>query len=242
MINYLFLGDTHGDLDFVQEAAKLAAEHEATIIQVGDWGFLWPSQNQLPHLEKVLAMYGVTMRFIDGNHDDHPALKQKTTEALFKPMPPGGGFALTDHVVYHPRGAGFEDTDGTRFLFCGGAPSIDKWNRTEGRSWWPEEVISVENYNSCINMTGPFHVLVTHDAPDYPPGYSPAGEPAFREQSRDSMEKIRNLIEHHRPDIHVHGHWHYRYSTVHNNGTITYGLGSNFHFSDATMLWSRKFI
>jgi hypothetical protein len=73
---YLYLGDTHGDLDFVASAAALAAEHDAEIVQVGDWGFCWPGADQLIDLSLILQRAGelhakppVTMRFCEGNHD-----------------------------------------------------------------------------------------------------------------------------------------------------------------------------
>ena len=42
----------------------------------GDWGFIWPGSTQLEELSDMLVGLGVTMRFIDGNHDDHVKLKK----------------------------------------------------------------------------------------------------------------------------------------------------------------------
>lgn len=235
MNNYLMLGDTHGDLDFLDRAAACAAEADATIIQVGDWGFLWPRSEQLAQVQLSLERAGqfagkptVTMRFIDGNHDWHPKLREYS--AL-----PDGSVPLTENVIYQPRGSTWEDSDGTRFLFCGGAPSIDKAHRAEGRSWWPEETISEAEFMLALGAEQ-IDVLVTHDAPDYPPGFSPKGDPEFRALSARSLEMVASLIVRHKPGLHIHGHWHARYSRG-----VTVGLAANVNkFNDAILLWSKE--
>jgi hypothetical protein len=240
---YLVLGDPHGDLDFVERAAAIAAENDAEIICLGDWGFIWGRSNMLQALSTSLARAGeylakspVIMRFIDGNHDDHVALAKfrKADEGW------GGGIEIAPNVIYQPRGSQYTDSDGTRFLFCGGAPSIDYRHRREGYSWWEkEEIISEEEFSLALNAPGPFHVLVTHDTHTYPPGYGPKGTPWFQNRGSISMEMIAGLVEKHKPVVHFHGHWHTRYSSE-KNGTKTYGLASNVNmFNDAVMLWSR---
>lgn len=224
MTTYLFVGDTHGDLEFAQRAAEHAAEHDATIIQVGDWGFEWPGARHLVALDAILWRSGqVTMHFVDGNHDWHPVLPD----------------LVAPHVIYQPRGSTYTDADGTRFLFQGGAPSIDWASRTPGRSWWPEEVITEEDHARALAVDGPIHVLVTHDAPDYPPGFAPKGDPAFRARSARSMEMIAKLVDHHQPELHVHGHWHTRYSRR-RGSTEVVGLDCNFApLGASTLVWSR---
>lgn len=221
MVRYLFLGDCHGDLSFAANAVDFAYEHGVDeIIQVGDWGYLWPGANKLDRLTKILGHRGLTMRFIDGNHDEHPQLQAGVLK-LWEPW-----------IKYQPRGSVHTDSDGTVFLFMGGAPSIDRAWRTEGTSWWPEEVISDADYQRARGH-GRADVIVTHDAPDYPPGYKPAGDPEFRVQSADSMAKVRGLIERYTPKLHVHGHWHYRYKR-----DVTVGLGYNGGpFNQSVMLW-----
>lgn len=235
MKRYLFLGDTHGDIDFAGRAADYAAEHDAEIIQLGDWGFIWKKSNQVQALSTELARAGeregkppVVMRFIDGNHDHHPELARLT----------GGcdtGFPLASNVIYQPRGSRYVDEDGTRFLFLGGAPSIDKWARTEGVSWWKEETITEADVERAL-AGGPCDVLVTHDAPDYPPGFGPKGDPAFLRLSVQSMNDIARVIRETKPTLHVHGHWHHYYVSG-----VTRGLDCNYgRFIDSTFLWSRE--
>jgi hypothetical protein len=225
-MNYLFLGDTHGDLDFAIRAAEVACANDAEIIQVGDWGFIWHNSNQVAQLSLELMRVGereakppVVMRFIDGNHDHHPELRQRDN-------------TLAPNVIYQPRGSTHTDAAGTRFLFMGGAPSIDKGHRTEGVSWWSEEEITDEEFKR--GMEAPkADVVISHDAPDYPPGFQPLGDSEFRIKSYQSMEYVRRLLWKHDPILHVHGHWHSAYV----NG-VTRGLDCNYgKFTRSYFLW-----
>jgi hypothetical protein len=236
---YLFIGDTHGDLTFAKMAARFAQQHSAECVQLGDWGYVWPDSwpdspsTKLKALSDELTALGVAMRFIDGNHDDHPSLRMLS----YKPV----ATTIAPNVIYQPRGSVHEDADGTRFLFLGGAPSIDRAMRTKGRSWWPEEVISDDEFDRAMSTVGPIHVLVTHDAPDFPPGFSPKGSPTYRKDQEASMQKIDALIRQHRPILHVHGHWHAHYVRRHESGTRIVGLDCNSApFNDAVLLWSRE--
>ena len=237
-MKYLFLGDAHNDLEFTESAAKLARQHDADLLQLGDWGFLGPGRpHQLEELSDMLVGLGVTLRFVDGNHDDHIALKKLRGRVRVR------GVEIAKNVIYQPRGSVHEDDDGTRFLFLGGAPSIDRARRVEGESWWPEEVITQADLNIALSAKGPIHVLVTHDAPTFPPGFMPKGSPSYQRAQVLSMKRVDKLIQHHRPTLHMHGHWHTNYTRPHKNGTITTGLNCNeldsTYLDEATLLWSR---
>jgi len=230
--SYLFVGDTHGDLTFATAAISHAQQHSAEIIQLGDWGFYWPGSSKIKELSSTLVTYGVLMRFVDGNHDEHPRLRKHVGACVATPIAPG--------VIYQPRGSVHADDDGTRFLFLGGAPSIDRAYRTKGRSWWPEEVIADDEFDCALSEAGPVHVLVTHDAPDFPPGFSAKGTPSYRHAQELSLRRIDALLKKHRPPLHVHGHWHHRYDRQHETGTRIAGLDCNAaRFEDAVLLWSR---
>jgi predicted phosphodiesterase len=213
----LFVGDTHGDLNFAQACAEVAADYNhAPIVQVGDWGYLWPGRDKAEQLAEILRHHSVTMHFIDGNHDDHARL----------PMYP-----LPHPLVYHPRGTA-ADVGGHRVLFMGGAPSFDRDLRVKGRSWWPEEVITQAQVDAALEHSG-INVVVTHDAPDYPPGFTPKGSEEHVIKSAQSMAFVRQVVEHHSPKVHVHGHWHVKYRRG-----VTVGLGCNASgLGDAVKIW-----
>ncbi len=233
---YLFCGDSHGDLEYVGYVAQAAGKAAAEIVCVGDWGFIWPGSMQLDKLSSLLVKLGVTMRFIDGNHDVHPILKklQKSVRTCAVPIAP--------NVIYQPRGSVHEDEDGTRFLFCGGAPSIDEESRIPGKSWWPEETITTAEFACALSVKGPIHVLVTHDAPTFPPGFSAKGTLRYQALQDLSMQRVDALIEKHRPTLHVHGHWHTR-ATTYRGSTRVEALDCNqldpSYIEDSVLLWSR---
>lgn len=234
MKRYLFAGDTHGDLTFAATVIEHAVQRRAEIIQAGDWGYYWPgSTAKVKVLSDALVTHEVTLRFVDGNHDEHPRLRKHVSACAATHVAP--------RLIYQPRGSVHEDEDGTRFLFLGGAPSIDRAHRVEGRSWWPEEVIAPEEFERARSAEGPIHVLVTHDAPGFPPGFSAKGSPDYRRAQALSMKHIDKLIRHHRPELHIHGHWHRKYERQHVTGTHVVGLDCNFahFFEDAVLLWSR---
>lgn len=250
MRNYLFCGDTHGYLDFAQLVAVFAAENDAEIIQVGDFGYLWPGADKLQALSDILKRAGefcakppVVMRAIDGNHDDHVRLRQKVNAAYCDGDGelPGGGVRIAEGVIYQPRGSTHVDEDGTRFLFVGGAPSIDRALRTPGQSWWPEEVLTEDEFEASMNVRDDIHVLVTHDTFAFPPGYGPKGSPWHRAENALSFERIGKLIDYHEPELHVHGHWH-EWVDRRRGATRSVGLDSNYakNFDCAVLLWSRE--
>ena len=237
MKKWIFVGDTHDDLDFAESAAKLAQRHGAEIVQLGDWGFLGPGAPQLEELSGMLVGLGVTLRFVDGNHDDHVSLKKLRGRVRVR------GVEIAKNVIYQPRGSIHEDEDGTRFLFLGGAPSIDRASRVEGQSWWPEEVITDAELDLALSAKGPIHALVTHDAPAFPPGFTPKGSPSYQRDQQRSMKCVDKLIRHHRPALHVHGHWHTR-ATTHRDATRIEALDCNqfdpTYLDDSVLLWSRE--
>lgn len=222
-MKYYFLGDTHGDVDFLELSLIHAKEERCdTIIQVGDFGFKFPKFDSISYVSTLLSRYNIKMHFCDGNHDDHDWL-DRIQRHHDKRLP----LEIAPNLIYQPRGSTYVDPDGTSFLFCGGAPSIDKDFRVPGRSWWAQEIISEEqyefaldacpeddneyHYNACCRPCVSFDVLVTHDAPEFPPGYGPKGTEEFRAQGKRSMEMIAGLVEKHSPSHLIHGHWHTNY-------------------------------
>jgi Icc-related predicted phosphoesterase len=232
---FLFLGDSHGDLPYVASAVKRARLHGAEIIQLGDFGFIWPGVTRIKQLSEILVEHGVTLRFVDGNHEDHPQLRKHVKTCT--------GVMIAPRVIYQPRGSVHEYEDGTRFLFCGGAPSIDEESRVVGKSWWPEEVITTAEFEHALSATGPIHVLVTHDAPGYPPGFSAKGTLRYQALQKLSMQRVDALIKRHQPKLHVHGHWHTR-ATTHRGNTRVEALDCNQldpgYLEDSVLLWNRE--
>jgi hypothetical protein len=59
--------------------------------------------------------------------------------------------------------------EGITVFVMGGGYSIDKYRRTEGVSWWPQELPSAEEYQNALanleNVNHQVDFIVTHTAP-----------------------------------------------------------------------------
>lgn len=86
-----------------------------------------------------LKTFPCNILFIDGNHDNHEFWAKLPTESW------NGGQVqrLPDapNVIHLMRGE-YYTIDGLTVWCMGGAESIDKATRTQGVSWWPEEIPS----------------------------------------------------------------------------------------------------
>ena len=75
---------------------------------------------------------------------------------------------MTDHVIHLMRGQLFT-LDGCKIFTMGGGASGDVEFRTEGVSWWPEEMPNAVEYGEAMRtlMDAQFAVdyVVTHTAP-----------------------------------------------------------------------------
>lgn len=214
------MGDLHGDLEHARIALQTLADRDVTaIVQLGDWGVLWPGQNwqiDLHKLSRFLARNTQTMYFVDGNHDWHPRL-------LEFPISKDGIRWLTHNIGHLPRG--YRTPIGPNFTLAalGGANSPDRAFRTEGKDWWPQEQIS----DADIERLGTerVDVLVAHEAPlmagndqlvrDTQGDLSPT-EAAYADQSR---VMIRRAVWRTHPRLTLSGHYH-----LHIDQTLTEDL------------------
>lgn len=222
----IIAGDTHGNQSQVRYLCDQARLHDCErIVQVGDWGFLWPgaaAENRLKILHDALVRDDLYMDFLDGNHEGFPLMAEKgavpsATEAV----------NLTSRVRYLPRGFRWE-WDGVKFMSVGGAFSIDLPYRKVGKSWWAEEEITEDDVaRACAG--GEVDVMLTHDAPECPPRLASmlqVTEVTWREtfgarwnrelspRSKKCREAIAEIALTVRPKLLVHGHYHWHYTDV----------------------------
>ncbi len=151
-------------------------------IQVGDFGIGFDEGIVVPYLS-------MNHRFIRGNHDN-PAECRK-------------------HPNYIEDGH-TEIIDGARAMFVGGAKSIDRYKRIEGKEWWPdEEIQDYANWSHIFDIYENFRpdVMVTHDLPQS------VAEEVFGFPIYDESETRLSFdfcVKHsfHKPKMWVFGHWH----------------------------------
>ncbi len=99
---------------------------------------------------------------------------------------------------------------GLRVGFLGGAISIDKRHRTEGRSWWREEEVT-EGESRLFDGVDPVDILCTHDSPIIPPGLGGL-HPKLTEECDRHRELIARALDDSGAGLLLHGHYHVRYT------------------------------
>lgn len=211
-MNLMLAGDTHGQLQHWQYLIGQATQIPVKrIFVLGDFGY-WEHQDDryLHKLSRMLRHEGITCYFLDGNHENHPLLWEKYTETDDE------GFVIVrDNILYSPRGHRWT-WDGVSFLSLGGAHSVDKNDRIEGKSWWPTETITEDDVK-LASVGGKVDVLLSHDAPahvDIGTYMYSAGKSfsmKFDNDTKLNRERLHEVVVATSPKYIFHGHWHLRY-------------------------------
>lgn len=150
MSRFFVTGDTHRDMDWYKiNTGNFPVQKELTkedyLIIAGDFGCVWFGDRTDDYYLKEYSKRNFTTLFIDGNHENHDLLDSYPVEIW------NGGkvHRLTDSVIHLMRGQVYE-IDGKTFFTMGGAQSTDMYHRKEGKSWWPREMPSDEEYEEAL--------------------------------------------------------------------------------------------
>lgn len=176
-----FIGDVHGA--FRQLHTRIE-EHEQynPIVQVGDLGIGFGEKKQV---------FPDNFYFIHGNHSNPEKCKEYPKNFL-------GRYGFNKQL---------------NLFYVSGAWSIDKGNRIPGVSWWDNEELSIIEGNACIDLYEKIKpkYIVTHDGPSQ---FTQVildemivGIPGPLRKTRTG-QLLDRLLEIHRPEIWIHGHWH----------------------------------
>jgi UDP-2,3-diacylglucosamine pyrophosphatase LpxH len=216
----LLLGDIHGNFNFLKHQINSKKISDCTIIQVGDFGIGFTHRDNdektLEGLNEFLTEFNVTLYAIRGNHDNPEFFKGEHQYSNLKLLPDYTSLEL----------------DGNKFLFIGGALSVDRTQRirennsnirygSRKRCYWETENLV---YNSEItkNMKG-LDMIVTHTAPDWCFPNNKLGFGSFVEDwakhdqslisdlvmERNIMSNIfLDLLENNNIKKHFYGHFH----------------------------------
>lgn len=129
----------------------------------GDFGFVWDTPSHRYFLAKLTAV-PFTIAFVDGNHEDFDLL------ATYPVVEWNGGkvHKIADNIYHLMRGQLFTIEEKS-FFTMGGAYSIDKALRTEGKNWWKAELPTSEDYktaNETLKACGyKVDYVITHTIP-----------------------------------------------------------------------------
>lgn len=157
-------GDTHGELSRFQTKAFRRLKKRDTLIVLGDFGFIWDGSKREKKALKWLSKRRYRLLFLDGSHENYDLLEAYPTTAF------SGGTArkIAENIFWLQRGEIYELEGKTLFVF-GGAESLDKETRAEGKTWFRQEVPSPEQFEKARqNLTARRNrvdYILTHDAP-----------------------------------------------------------------------------
>lgn len=168
-IRVFITGDIHGEDGIGRFSAKnwpvgRTLRKDDIVLIAGDFGLVFTGGKTENHWLDWLDKRPWTTLFIDGNHENFPLLLSYPEEERF-----GGTVGVLRPSVLHLKKRGGVYTIGARRVWCfGGAPSFDKNERTEGKSWWAEEEANAEerDYARKVLADGAeVDFALTHDAP-----------------------------------------------------------------------------
>lgn len=213
-------GDWHGDLSIARAVVRtLKSEGVHLLLHVGDLAVRWPGPKKGrfdKRLGQLLDDADVEFLFIDGNHDNHEELRELT------PLTDGTR-RLSDRISYMPRGTVIE-RHGVRIGGLGGAYSVDRRWRREGKDLWADLEEPTPAEAERLIASAPVDVLLTHDAPASFHGLKGLALPpeiaAAAERTRGLLQRTVEVLQ---PTLLFCGHWHQRKSQelVWSDGTLT---------------------
>lgn len=172
------------------EYAGKLVKHSGCTIQVGDFGF------DRAHNWHLNTINNKRHKINFGNHDDPNFLNREHSCGNFS---------------FYENG---------RVMTIRGAYSTDKDHRIEGYDWWPEEEMTYQEMQECIDayVDKKPEIVVSHDCP------LTARRILFNIHDRPcTAVGLERMFSAHQPDrwIFGHHHWH-RYQVI--NGTFFLSL------------------
>lgn len=144
----LIVGDIHGEWEALFRKIDHLDLRDATLLCVGDVGIGFversKQERQHIHINNFFKSRDIEFLSIKGNHDDPAYFDGSINLSHFKLLPDYTTLTLNDK----------------KFLFVGGAISIDRTIRKEGISYWKDEAFKLDR--SKIQQCD---VLITHSIP-----------------------------------------------------------------------------
>lgn len=197
-MNILVVGDVH--MEFGALNMLINKKKPDMILACGDFGY-WPNVSWGLPLSNIKLQDTKKILWCDGNHEDHWALRDRTTDEL------------APNIIYMPRGSTYTLPDGRTILFMGGAHSIDKYRRTEGIDWFREEVITQSDLENLPDPnTTKIDIFITHTCP------TELVEMLMLKYPEKGMEPsnhaLSTLWDMYNPKLWFFGHWHQYMSTL----------------------------
>lgn len=204
------VGDNHGKYDSLFKRIEQYDIKDCILIHAGDGGegFIHPDKQlrQFELLNNRFKKRDIEYVSIRGNHSDPAYFKGQIKLSNFELLP--------DYTV--------REYNGEKFLFVGGAVSIDRSHRTMNFSWWEDELFVLDE-SKIVECD----VLITHSAPTWIGPNDKQGISYWCEKDLTLWDDCLNERRLHdelfrlaKPKKSYHGHFHL-YTQCENNGCIS---------------------
>jgi len=142
--NMFVTGDFHGEKDISKISAVVFPQQKKLtgnniLFQVGDFGIIWKNEKDKTeeYWLKWLDDKPFYTLFIAGNHENYDRLEKYPLIDFH-----GGKAAQISNKVFYLQNGYVYDFEGLKIWMFGGGTSIDKSERIQGLSWWPQEIPS----------------------------------------------------------------------------------------------------
>ena len=215
-------GDTHGQLARLEKLEEyLELQKGDYLIICGDFGFIYYDNFVEELILNSLSQKNYTILFIDGNHENFPAIFRYPEEQW------NGGkiHRIRENIIHLMRGQVFE-IDGKSIFTFGGALSVDRAFRKLNISYWDEEVPNIseileakQNLEKC---NGYVDYIITHTVPTSVKNlmHYTVGENDADKDFTDFLDEVRIIVNYKKWFA---GHFHInRYATESDNIKILY--------------------
>ena len=157
-------GDTHGDFERFKKFKGLFKKKKDYVIVCGDFGFIWDGSEEEKKLLDKFKKLKCTVLFVEGCHDNLDLLKTYPEKEMF-----GGKVReINESLYYLKRGQVFE-IDGKSVFTMGGGQSYDCEDRIPGKTWWSDEMPSMEEFRegekNLMERDCKVDIIITHQNP-----------------------------------------------------------------------------
>lgn len=195
MEKLIITGDIHGEWKHLNNVINHKLPN--VLIVCGDFGY-WPRH-------KIFDTRGIKNKdtqifWCPGNHEDWESIEKNYIRNYHSPIE----IAKDSNIFYCPIGSTIF-LNGLRFLFVGGADSVDKDRRLIGYDWFPQEVLNYKDCEYLMNINHNVDVVISHTCPS---SFKIEKSNRPKKYSDPTRVVLQNVLEKFKPILWFFGHFH----------------------------------
>lgn len=224
----ILVGDIHGEFSRLNYEIKRCKHQNAYLIQVGDtaFGFKHPNEEKflLKPLQETLQNNNLHLYMIRGNHCDPSYFKEKNNPYGYENIT-----LLSDYSEL--------DLLGKSILLVGGAISVDRCFRVEGKSYWGDEEFVLKLEHEFPYKDRQYDLVITHTRPGICGAFKGFDnikyfcdhDPDLKNDLIEESQLVDHLYERTKPKHWIYGHFH-KSNLITHGGTIFRCLDIHEHY------------